>query len=153
MRRVRRIAAWALIALVVGAIGSTWWLRSQLRGSLALLDGQLNVAGLSAPVTISRDALGIPRISGRTRGDVARATGFLHAQDRFFQMDLSRRRAAGELAALVGPRALPVDREIRIHRFRAEAQKAIASMAPEERSLIEAYTAGVNAGLRALGAS
>ena len=56
--------------------------------------------------------------------DVARATGFLHAQERFFQMDLSRRRAAGELAALVGGRAVPLDRDIRLHRFRAEAKRA-----------------------------
>jgi hypothetical protein len=59
------------------------------------------LAGLSAPVTVERDALGIPTIRGETRLDVARATGFVHAQERFFQMDLLRRTAAGELAELV----------------------------------------------------
>ena len=85
-----------------------------------------------------------------TRADVARATGFVHAQDRFFQMDLARRRAAGELAALVGPRALALDREIRIHRFRAEAQRAFALLSSGDRALLDAYTAGVNSGLGAL---
>ena len=60
------------------------------------------MAGLGAPVRIERDALGVPVVRGGSRLDVARATGFLHAQDRFFQMDLLRRSAAGELAALVG---------------------------------------------------
>ena len=84
------------------------------------------MAGLKSSVQVERDALGIPTIRGGTRADVARATGFIHAQERFFQMDLARRRAAGELAALVGPRALALDREIRVHRFRSEAERAVA---------------------------
>jgi penicillin amidase len=110
------------------------------------------VTGLSSRVEITRDSLGVPTLRGQTRVDVARATGFVHAQDRFFQMDLARRRAAGELAALVGPRALTADREIRIHRFRAEARRAIALLGPDDTSLLEAYAAGVNGGLEALGA-
>jgi len=65
-------------------------------------------------------------------------------------MDLSRRRPAGELAALVGPQAVPLDREMRIHRFRAEAQRAVTLLDVEGREVLEAYTAGVNAGLQAL---
>src|SRR5262245_59037907 len=151
--RLWKVGLTFAIFLALGAGAVALWARAQLTGSLPVLGGNVHVEGLSAPVIVTRDALGIPTVRGASRADVARATGFLHAQDRFFQMDLARRRAAGELAALVGSRALPIDREIRVHRFRAEAQKAIASMAPEERSLIEAYTAGVNAGLRALGAS
>jgi penicillin amidase len=103
-------------------------------------------------VEVSRDTLGVPSIKGRNRLDVARATGFLHAQDRFFQMDLARRRAAGELAELAGPRALALDREIRIHRFRAEAQRVITMLSPDRRAVLDAYVAGVNAGLQALSA-
>jgi penicillin amidase len=95
-------------------------------------------------VSVERDALGVPWVRGRSREDVARATGFLHAQERFFQMDLSRRRAAGELAALFGARALPLDREIRIHRFRAEAQRAVALLPAGDRATLDAYAAGVN---------
>ena len=97
--RRRRALRWALRAvglvllLVLLAAG---WVRIQLGRSLPLLDGERQVAGLSATVTITRDALGVPTVSGATRQDVARALGFVHAQDRFFQMDLARRRSAGE---------------------------------------------------------
>ena len=70
---------------------------------------------------MTRDAQGVPTIRGSDRGDVAWATGFVHAQERFFQMDLLRRAGAGELAALLGKTLLPVDRERRIHRFGARA--------------------------------
>ena len=148
----RRIVLLTVLLLVVLAVGAVLWIRHQLHASLPLLDGSHQLAGVSAPVTVTRDALGIPTIQGLTRADVARATGFLHAQDRFFQMDLTRRRAAGELAALVGRRALTADRRIRRHRFRAEAQAALNEMSPENRAIREAYTAGVNNGLNALGA-
>ena len=125
---------------------------ARLSASLPRLDGQLKLAGLGATVTVERDGLGVPSIRGRSREDVARATGFLHAQDRFFQMDLSRRRAAGELAALVGPQALPVDRRARVHRLRPEARTAVALLSHEDQGVLQAYVEGVNAGLQALAA-
>jgi penicillin amidase len=146
----RRLLLLAGLLLVVMVAGAGLWARRELRASLPLLDGTYRLAGASAPVTVTRDALGIPVIQGRTREDVARATGFLHAQDRFFQMDLTRRRAAGELAALVGRRALPADLKIRNHRFRAEAITALSMLSPPDRAVLEAYTAGVNSGLDAL---
>jgi penicillin amidase len=146
-RRILRAAAAVLgLALVLGVAGGLW-VRAQLRASLPQLDGTLRVAGLSEPVTIDRDALGIPTIRGASREDVARAIGVLHAQERFFEMDLSRRRAAGELAALVGLRAVAADREVRPHRFRAEAQRAVQTMEPKARAVLHAYAAGVNSGL------
>lgn len=135
----------AIIALLVG--GYAWW---RLRGSLAQLDGTRPVQGLAAPVTITRDALGVPTITGASRLDVARATGFVHAQDRFFQMDLLRRSGAGELAELVGAVAVPLDREHRLHGFRRTAEKSLAALPPAHRALLTAYTEGVNAGLAAL---
>jgi penicillin amidase len=152
-RRLLRTLLWSVALLVVLAAGGTLWARSQLRSSLPLLDGRLSQHGLSAPVTVARDALGIATVKGSSRTDVAWATGFVHAQDRYFQMDLARRRAAGELAALVGPAALDLDREIRIHRFRAEAHRAVALLAPADRALLDAYVAGVNGGLHALAAA
>jgi penicillin amidase len=107
---------------------------------------------LGAPVTIQRDALGVPTIRGETRVDVARALGWLHGQDRFFQMDLLRRVAAGELSELFGKRALPRDRAFRMHGFRKLAQSVVPGLDPGQRAIIEAYTAGVNAGLNSLGA-
>jgi len=122
-----------------------------LRASLPQLDGRQPVTGLGAPVTIERDARGTPTIRARSREDLAFATGFLHAEDRFFQMDLARRLAAGELAEILGPAALPQDRRARLFRFRAVARAALAGLRPEERGTLLAYTRGVNAGLATLG--
>jgi len=123
------------------------WAYFTLSASLPVLDGKEILAGLSAEVTIERDDVGVPLITGKNRLDVARATGFLHGQERFFQMDLSRRRSAGELSELFGAEALPLDRSVRRHRFRARAQKLVDSMAKEDRRLLIAYTEGVSAGL------
>jgi penicillin G amidase len=153
MRRtvVRAFVAVTAALFVLAAAGGLW-VRAELRGSLAHLDATLQVSGLSEPVTVTRDALGIPTIEGASREDVARATGFVHGQDRFFQMDLARRRAAGELAALVGTAAVAADRQLRVHRFRAIARRGMALMSAPDRKLLDAYAAGVNAGLAALDA-
>ncbi|MGH8136041.1 MAG: penicillin acylase family protein, partial [Steroidobacteraceae bacterium] len=118
-----------------------------LRASLPRVDGEVNLAGLSAPVAIERDAAGAPVIRGATREDVARATGYAHAQDRWFQMDLLRRTAAGELAELLGPALLDSDKRIRLHQFRKRAVLSLAALNPVGRKLLEAYTAGVNSAL------
>ncbi len=133
--------------LAVAAAAWSWW---QVRGSLPQLDGTRAVAGLGAPVKVERDALGVPTITGATRADVARATGFVHAQDRFFQMDLLRRSGAGELSELFGAAALPLDRAHRLHGFRPTAEKVVAALPADQRTVLDAYTAGVNAGLAAL---
>lgn len=137
------------VALILAASGGGWFY-SKLRTSLPQLDGEGTVSGLSAAVTIARDAQGVPTIRGVTRADVARGLGWIHAQDRFFQMDLLRRTAAGELAEIIGAAALPIDRENRLHGFRVCAREQLARTPPAERAVIEAYTTGVNAGLAAL---
>src|SRR3954471_8546741 len=152
MRRRTARAVVVLVLLAAAAGAGWWWIRQQLLASLAVLDGTVLIAGLHAPVRITRDRLGIPTIRGTSRDDVARATGFVHAQDRFFQMDLSRRRAAGELAELVGARALRVHRRARLHRFRAEARRAVLLLRPRDRNVLRAYVSGVNAGLAELAA-
>src|SRR5580693_4114458 len=149
-RALRRLAAGAgLLAAVLAALAlaAGFWVRHRLEADLPRTSGRLPVAGLSAPATIERDALGVPTVRGANRADVARATGFAHAQDRFFQMDLLRRRSAGELAELVGPAAVSLDRATRIHGFRALARQVIARTPPETRAVFEAYADGVNAGL------
>ena len=150
-QRLRYLAS-ALTLLVALAAAAGGWCYFQLRASLPQLDGPHPLAGLSAPVAVTRDAAGVPTVRGASRADVARALGFLHAQERFFQMDLLRRRAAGELSEVIGKAALGLDRSARLHGFRARAQQTIAGLMPAERALAETYTAGVNAGLAALGA-
>jgi len=155
-RRLVRRTAFAIGGsaglLALAGAGGGVWLHHRLDASLPLLDGRRAASGLTAPVTIERDALGIPTLAGASRRDVAYATGFVHAQDRFFQMDLLRRRAAGELAELLGERALADDRALRAHLFRRQAQRVVAAGPPEVRALLASYTDGVNAGLAALGA-
>jgi penicillin amidase len=122
-----------------------------LRGSLPQVDGDLAVAGLSAPVRIERDQLGIPTIHAANRVDLACGLGFVHAQDRFFQMDLLRRHAAGELSELLGPAVLDIDRRSRLHRFRTLARRVVAALPSDQRAELDAYVRGVNAGYASLG--
>lgn len=150
LRHVLRFFLIVLIALVVLIIGGSLYARSEVRGSLAQLDGTATISGLTAGVRVDRDSLGVPTITGGSREDVARALGFAHAQDRFFQMDLQRRQPAGELAELVGPRAIEVDQEIRVHRFRNVAHRAFEMTDASYRRVLQAYAEGVNAGLAAL---
>lgn len=153
-RRRRHLLAFLLALLAVAALAlgiGALWLRGRLRASLPRLAGKLAVAGLHAPVTVERDALGVPSIHAADRLDAALALGFVHAQDRFFQMDLLRRVGAGELAELLGPGLVPVDRRHRLHRFRGVARQVVARSSPAEQALGEAYARGVNAGLAALG--
>jgi penicillin amidase len=143
------IAVAALLALTAVLAAAAWL---ALRASLPVIAGERRLPGLAAPVIVERDALGVPTVRGASRADVARATGFLHAQERFFQMDLLRRGAAGELAELLGGAALEWDRALRVHRFRAVARAALARLAGPDRALLAAYAEGVNAGVTALGA-
>ncbi len=147
-----RILLKILVGLVVliGAAVLGGWLF--VRASLPTLDGEAPLAGLSAPATVERDSLGVVRITARTRADAARALGFVHAQERFFQMDLLRRAGAGELSALIGSKTVEADRKLRPHRFRERARQVVAGLPAPDRAILDAYVAGVNAGLEALGA-
>ena len=137
------------LLLLVALLALALWLG--LRASLAQLDGERTVPAFTAPAEAQRDARGYVTISAENRLDVARALGFVHAQERFFQMDLMRRNAAGELSALVGAKAVPLDQARRMHRFRHRAEIGIAALPADERALLDAYVSGVNAGLDALG--
>jgi penicillin amidase len=133
-----------VLIIIVGLVTAGYL---AFRASLPELDGQLTAEGLIKAVSIERDELGVPTVHGENRTDVAWATGFLHAQDRFFQMDLLRRSTAGELSELIGPAALDVDRDRRLHRMRQRASVIWTRLTHAEQELIRAYTSGVNAGL------
>lgn len=139
--RLRRVLAVVVIALA--AIVAGGWL--YLRSSLPQTDGTIVIGGLSAPVSITRDAHGIPTIVAKTDTDAAFALGYVHAQDRLFQMDLMRRYGAGRLAAWFGAVALPADRFTRTLGFYRAAEAQYAHLSPEVRGILDAYAAGVNA--------
>jgi penicillin amidase len=152
MRRVLLIAAGTLGVLLLLVIAFSLWFWIQMTASLPQLDGRAAVPGLSASVEIERDALGVPTVRAANRTDAARGLGFLHGQDRFFQMDLLRRQGAGELSELFGPGAIDLDKQHRIHRFRSRAEARFKSLPAEQRQVLEAYAQGVNSGLASLGA-
>ncbi len=113
-------------------------------------NGVLSVPGLSAPVAVVRDRFGVPHITAANDGDLYFAQGFVHAQDRLFQMDVERRLARGELAELFGEKALPADRLFRHLGFAARAPALAASLPPKSREIVASYCAGVNAAMAAL---
>ena len=144
---VRFVVVAAVLAVVASALAY-----SVLSMSLPRLDGEVLTDGIEAEVKIDRDGVGIPVITAANRADLAYATGYVHAQDRFFQMDLTRRNAAGELAELFGEVALPVDRRHRLHRFRHRAEAVVVAMNDDNAAILGAYTRGVNDGLASLDA-
>lgn len=123
-----------------------------LRASLPQLDGEIAAPKLQAAATIARDERGTPTIRGASRRDVAFATGYAHGQDRFFQMDLMRRAAAGELAELLGKPVLELDEKYRIHGFRRIASHIVQDSEAVDRALLDAYTEGVNFALQSANA-
>ena len=149
-RRRGAIACLVMVGCLAAVVGLGVW---QLRASLPHLDGRHPLPGLAAEVIVDRDGLGVPTVRAQSRVDAARALGYVHAQDRFFQMDLLRRRSAGELSALVGGAAVGLDRETRLHRFRFRAERAVDQLPEPYRELLVAYAAGANAGLAALSAA
>lgn len=122
---------------------------SVLRLGAATSTGEVT-AKVESPVTISRDAVGMVTIHALNRSDASFALGFVHAQDDFFAMDLMRRKAAGELAELIGPAAVDTDKDYRRHRLRAVTEEAYRKLPADQRMQLERYAAGVNAGLAAL---
>ena len=147
MRKLILVSLLLLTALIAAILT---WGYLDFRGSLAELDGERGVAGLENPVRIERDAEGVVTVNADSAEDAAFGLGFVHAQERFFEMDLLRRRSAGELSALVGAAALPVDRQARVHRLRLRLGAALDALPDGQRREVAAYTRGANSGLQAL---
>lgn len=146
-RRLTRLFTGLLVFVLISVAAVSWL---TLRASLPPLDGEFIVAGIKGTATIERDQAGLPTITAGSRADLAFATGFAHGQDRFFQIDLIRRQAAGELSAIIGKVATDTDQRHRFHRFRSRAQAAIQNLSAFESELLGSYAAGVNAGLASL---
>ncbi len=137
-KRTLRTIAFAIVLIVIALIAGAWL---TLRAGIPHLNGTLALDGLQSTATVQRDALGVATIRAKSQLDAARAIGFVHAQERFFEMDLMRRLPAGELSELFGSVALDADKTHRPFRMRARATEALASLS-ESRSRI---AAGVHA--------
>ncbi|MVN88995.1 penicillin acylase family protein [Deinococcus sp. HMF7620] len=141
----RRVATGLLgTALVLGAAGAGGysWLRLTSEPRTA---GALTAAGLGQSVQVTRDAWGVPHIRAQTDEDAVFALGFVHWQDRAWQMDFQRRVAQGRLSEVLGEAALGQDRFLRTWGFQRAALSALPALEDRTRRLIRAYTAGVNA--------
>jgi len=133
-----------LIVLLLTIAGGGIWLRWRTRASLPALDGALSAPGLSARVEVSRDAHGVPHIRAQSIADALFAQGYVTAQDRLWQMDLSRRKAEGTLSEILGDRTLRMDIESHTLGFVGVAERALAEMSPDDRRLLTAYARGIN---------
>jgi penicillin amidase len=134
-----------LLALLVLAAGvGLLWLRSAAIAALPVLDGDVHLAGLSAPVLVRRDGHGVPHIEAATESDLFLAQGYVTAQDRLWQMDALRRNANGELAEVLGSSQVRHDTAQRVLQFRVTARRIYGNLPAEERARFEAYARGVN---------
>ena len=143
-----RVAAGVLVAaLLVAAtvFGAGFWLTHAMRRSLPQLDGTLHLAGLTAPVTVRRDEHGVPHIQAANLDDLLFAQGYVTAQDRLWELDMARRMAAGDAAAILGPKLVEHDRIQRALAIRATAERMTAGLDDQDRRYFDDYARGVNA--------
>jgi penicillin G amidase len=140
--KVLKFLGIALAALaVVLAIAAVWLVRRPWPQT----SGEIAVAGLSAPVEVIRDEWGIPQLYAANERDLFFAQGYVHAQDRLWQMELNRHVSGGSLAELFGPAVVAADKALRTFGLRRTAEREAALLSPATRAILEAYAQGVNA--------
>jgi penicillin amidase len=140
---------WIALAITLVIIALVLVTLTLLDRALPITQGTLVVPGLEDEVTVIRDRWGVPHIYAESLSDLFFAQGYVHAQDRLWQMELNRRIGSGRLAEIFGEMALDADRFIRTVGFRRAAEADLEIMDEETRSALEAYAAGVNAFLDA----
>ena len=159
-----RIIFWILLLVIVAGTLAFLWFYNGARSALPQLDGTISVAGLQSPVSVVRDTHGVPHITAAKLEDLFFAQGYVTAQDRLWQMDLTRRAVGGEMAeifpassappqpvsratAAVRPRQTWVDydKQQRTMRLRVMAERVTQQLPPRDRAFFEAYAKGVNA--------
>ena len=148
---MRRSLRWTLrfvqvlgVLLLAGAAALLWWMDA----SLPELDGSYSVPGIAEPVRIVRDRNGVPHIYAQTSDDAMFALGFVHAQDRLYQMESQRRIGAGRVSEVAGSSTLGIDRMMRVLGLYRRAEADYEHLERETRLALDAYSAGVNAYLR-----
>lgn len=144
-----RLTAWFVLCLLIvtvcaGGLAATWMVRS----SLPTVSGSLSVPGLHGRVTVERDGAGIPQIYADNPHDLFLAQGYVHAQDRFWEMDIRRHITSGTLSELFGESQVETDSLIRTMGWRRVAEKEVSLLSPETRGYLDDYSAGVNAYLK-----
>ena len=145
MRRISRWPIFTAVVLILALGGLTSFAIANVRASFPETSGRLMVPGLKGPVEVLRDSYGVPHIYADNPEDLFQAQGYVHAQDRFFEMDFRRHLAAGRLSELFGISELETDAYIRTLGWRRVAEQELRLLAPSTRRYLDAYAAGVNA--------
>jgi penicillin amidase len=164
LRTLFKIVFWILLLLVLAGALAFFWFYHAARSSLAQLDGTVTLAGLQAPVSVVRDAQGVPHITAAGLEDLFFAQGYVTAQDRLWQMDLTRRAVGGEMAEIFPAGSAPpppvsritgaprsrqswvdYDKQQRTLRLRAVAGRVAQQLPARDRAFFDAYARGVNA--------
>ena len=147
-RRWPRILLWSCcglpVLLLFAPLAAVLWLRSATKAALPQLDGDVHLSGLSAPVTVRRDAHGVPHIDAATEDDLLIAQGYVTAQDRLWQIDASRRNSNGELAEIMGPALIQHDKTERVLQIRLTALRVYSNLSADDRRRLDDYARGVN---------
>jgi penicillin amidase len=144
-RPLGRVGAWTLVAVVLLLAAAGMWIYWRVHACLPRLDGNVRLQGLQGKVEVLRDAHGVPHIRATSLGDLMFAQGYVTAQDRLWQMDLTRRIAQGRLSELFGSRTLHSDIENRTLGMKQAAERGVKELDPEEQKLLLDYAQGVNA--------
>jgi penicillin G amidase len=141
MTRILKKVALVLLLLLITIIIAAIWYRF---ASLPKVEGKVSLNGMQQPVDILRDKEGVPHIFAKTADDAYFALGYVHAQDRLWQMEMNRRIPAGRMAEVLGPNALEIDRFLRTLGVRRNAEAILANLEPRTRAALDAYTRGIN---------
>lgn len=153
MAAARKVFLALILLLVLAALGATGWFYWRMQRAAPQYAGELRLAGFKAPVTVLRDARGVPHVYAESLDDLLFAQGYLTAEERFWQMDGLRRTARGELAEVLGRRFLEMDKDNRTLGLGDAADRAFEQLDSEGRTQLETYAAGVNAYLETIAAA
>jgi len=138
-----RLFGWLFLLLMLlaasGIVGGALWLKHCMRASLPQIDGDLHLPGITADVTVRRDEHGVPHIEAANLDDLFAAQGYVTAQDRLWQMDMTRRYVSGELAEILGKKVIPHDRIQRLLEMRPTAERILGSLNPRDRRFRAAH--------------
>ncbi|SFJ89656.1 penicillin amidase [Halobacillus dabanensis] len=144
-RRWKKAAWWTIGIIVLLIVSTVVFVNAYTPRSLPETSGEVQMDGLSAPVTITRDNEGVPHIKAENELDLFMAQGFVQAQDRLFQMELARRQASGRLSEVIGEATVDQDRYFRTLGLRRAAERSLAVYSDESVDRLQAFADGINA--------
>ncbi len=144
-KKIVNALIWVIgIVIILGGIAVAG-VHMYVANSLPQIEGEVTVEILDGDVEVTRDGMGVPHIVAKSDADLYRAQGYVQAQDRLFQMDLSRRQASGTLAEVIGEGAVSTDKFFRTFSLRHAAEKSWDEYDPETQQILQWYADGVNA--------